>query len=100
VKPTEDEWQAAKAAIEIMRESGDPEHVAKLMHYLEYKSELLEKVCHHAQLYVQFGLDEQEHTALVKAVERWCLPWRWSTVRSRSGFSKSMPSRRLPDPAD
>lgn len=70
MKPSEDEHKAAFAAIAQMRDAGDPDHVAKTMAYLQYRVEILENLVKHAKRYVQFGLDEHEHTMLVKAVER------------------------------
>ena len=70
MKPTEDEHQAALAAAETIREAGDPDHLAKTLAYLQYRVEILENLAEHAKLYVQFGLDEQEHAHMIKAVER------------------------------
>lgn len=70
MRPTEEEHRAALAAAEKIREAGDPDHLAKTLAYLQYRVEILENVAEHAKLYVQFGLDEQEHARMVKAVER------------------------------
>jgi precorrin-6B methylase 1 len=70
VKPTEEEHRAALAAAETIHDAGDPDHLAKTLAYLQYRVEILENLAEHAKRYVQFGLDEHEHTQLVKAVER------------------------------
>ena len=70
MKPTEEEFDTAMAAVERIREEGDPEHVAKVVRHLEYKAELLERVYRHAVLYIHFGLNEHEHAELVRAIER------------------------------
>ena len=70
MKPTEEEHRAAFAKIEEIREAGDPDHVAKTMAYLQYRVEILENLVTHAKRYVQFGLDEHEHSMMIKAVDR------------------------------
>lgn len=70
MKPTEQELEAAFAAAETMREAGDPDHVHKVLAYLQYRTEILENLAEHAMRYVKFGLDEREHSKLIKAVDR------------------------------
>jgi len=70
VKPSDEEHKAAFAMIEEIREAGDPDHVAKTMAYLQYRVEILENLATHAKRYVQFGLDEREHSMMIKAVDR------------------------------
>ncbi|MDX1593860.1 MAG: hypothetical protein R3298_06400 [Gammaproteobacteria bacterium] len=70
MKPTEEEHAAAFAALEKIREAGDPDHIAKTMAYLQYRVEILENLAVHAVRYVHFGLDEREHSRLIKAVDR------------------------------
>ena len=70
MKPTEEEHAAAFAAVEKMREAGDPDHVHKVIAYLQYRTEILENLAEHATRYVQFGLAEHEHSLLIKAVDR------------------------------
>lgn len=70
MKPTEEEHAAAFAAADKLREEGDPDHVHKVLAYLQYRVEILENLTEHAVRYVKFGLDEREHSKLIKAVER------------------------------
>ncbi len=70
MKPTEEEHKAAFAAAEKLREAGDPDHLHKVLAYLQYRVEILENLSEHAIRYVKFGLDEREHSRLIKAVER------------------------------
>jgi hypothetical protein len=70
VKPTEEEWDAALAAVKKLRDAGDPDHLAKTFAYLDYRCDILDDLAKHAKRYVQFGLDEHEHRLLVKAVDR------------------------------
>ena len=70
MKPTEEEHAAAFAAADKMREAGDPDHIHKVLAYLQYRTEILENLAEHAMRYVKFGLDEREHSKLIKAVER------------------------------
>ena len=68
MKPTEEEHRAAFAALEAIREAGDPDHLAKTLAYLQYRVEILENLVTHAKRYVQFGMDE--HSLMIKAVDR------------------------------
>ena len=70
MKPSDEEHAAAIAAMEAIREAGDPDHLAKTLAYLQYRVEILENLVEHARRYVQFGLDEHEHSMLIKAVDR------------------------------
>lgn len=70
MKPTEEELEAAFAAAKRMRDEGDPDHVHKALAYLQYRTEILENLTEHAVRYVKFGMDEREHSLMVKAVER------------------------------
>jgi hypothetical protein len=62
VKPTEEELAAAFAVANKMREEGDPDHVHKVLAYLQYRTEILENLTTHAVRYVKFGMDEHEHS--------------------------------------
>ncbi|NCF09703.1 MAG: hypothetical protein GWP66_03375 [Gammaproteobacteria bacterium] len=70
MKPTEEELAAAFAVANKMREEGDPDHVHKVLAYLLYRTEILENLTTHAVRYVKFGMDEHEHSLMIKAVDR------------------------------
>ena len=70
MKPSEEEHTAAFSAIAKLRDEGDPDHVAKTMAYLQYRVEILENLVTHAKRYVKFGMDEHEHSLMIKAVDR------------------------------
>jgi hypothetical protein len=70
LKPTSDELQAALAEAERMREQGaDPYHLARSLHYLANRVQLLEVVFEAAKNYLHFGQEEREHAILVNAIE-------------------------------
>ncbi|HEY5789712.1 MAG TPA: hypothetical protein VIX81_03755, partial [Gammaproteobacteria bacterium] len=53
-----------------LRESDDPDHLGQVFFFLNRRNRLLEDLYRHAKLYVQFGMDEQEHQLMIKAVDR------------------------------
>lgn len=70
MKPSEAELKQAIFESRRMRAAADDPHaLAKTVLYLQRRVESLEKVCRTADLYLHFGLPEQEHAELVRALE-------------------------------
>ncbi len=70
MKPSEAELKRAVFESRRMRAAADDPHaLAKTVLYLQRRVESLEKVCRTADLYLHFGLPEQEHAELVRALE-------------------------------
>lgn len=70
-KPTQEEFEAALSEAKRMREQGeDAQHLAKAFLNLNYHSELPRNVLHAAEIHLQSGMAEREHTQLVKAIEK------------------------------
>lgn len=67
--PTAEELNEALDDAERIREQGDPVHLARALFYLHRRNGFLEKVFQAAELYVQFGQEEHEHSMLLKAIE-------------------------------
>ena len=70
MKPTDEEYRAAVAAAGRLREGDDPDHLGQTFFHMNRRIRLLEELYRHAKLYVQFGMDEQEHQLMIKAVDR------------------------------
>ncbi|WJW74967.1 hypothetical protein QVG61_10725 [Thiohalobacter sp. IOR34] len=70
MKPSNEQMEAALAEAERLREAdADPRGVAHMLLYLARRNAALERVCEVAERYVKFGLDENEHRQLLKALE-------------------------------
>ncbi|OOZ39836.1 hypothetical protein BOW53_09940 [Solemya pervernicosa gill symbiont] len=69
-KPSEEELkQALEEAIRMVEAREDPKFIAKALLNLNYRIGYLEKVKDAAERYVRFGLSEQEHSMLLKALD-------------------------------
>ena len=65
MKPTEIEMNAAVSEAERLRiEGDDPHFLGRSLLYLHHRNELLEAVAEHAELFLRFGLPEDEHAKL------------------------------------
>lgn len=70
-KPTEEELAGALKEAQRMREQGeDPLHLAKALLNMNYQNEFLLGVLRAAENYLNSGMAETEHTALLKAIEK------------------------------
>ena len=70
-KPSENELAAALNEAKRMREQDDDPHfVAKVLLNLNYMHGCLMEVLHAAENYVNSGMAEQEHTLLLKAIDK------------------------------
>lgn len=70
MKPTTDELEMALDVAERMRDADiDSYYLAKSLLYLDQRNQLLEKVLEHVELFIQFGLPEDEHARLVLLLE-------------------------------
>ncbi|PWK50103.1 hypothetical protein [Pleionea mediterranea] len=69
--PTEKELQQALTTAATMREqNNDHDFIAKSLLNLNHRVELLEKVKHYAKLYLRSGQGSQEHTLLLRAIDK------------------------------
>ncbi|MCG6886288.1 MAG: hypothetical protein LJE74_03690 [Proteobacteria bacterium] len=70
-KPTEQELEQALTHAGRMRETGeDPHFLAKALLSCHYLNGYLVDVLRAAEDYIRTGLSEQEHTRLIKAIEK------------------------------
>lgn len=71
MKPTAEELKEALAEMERMRVEAeeDPHHLVKCFLHLYRRNEVLERVLEHAELYLRFGLPEEEHAQLRKLLD-------------------------------
>lgn len=70
MKPNKDQMGAAVAAAEQLRDKGvDKHHLGRSLLYLQRRNKLLEQLLEHIELYLQFGLPEEEHAKLKKLLE-------------------------------
>ncbi len=70
MKPTEAEVnKAVTEALRMRAAADDPHTLAKTVLYLQRRVESLEKVRRSADLYLNFGLPEKEHSDLLLALE-------------------------------
>ncbi len=70
-KPTEQELQHALETAVKMREQGlDPDFIAKSLLNLNYRFDLMMKVLAQTKLYLHSGESPQEHSRLVRAIEK------------------------------
>lgn len=70
MKPTPEEFQAAIREAERLRaDTADPHALAKTVLYQRERLRYLEDVLLRAERMVKFGMDEQEHALLVKALD-------------------------------
>lgn len=70
MKPTTVELDMALDAAERMRGADiDPHHLAKSLLYLHQRDQLLEKLLVRVELFIKFGLPEDEHARLVRLLE-------------------------------
>lgn len=70
MKPTLEELHQAMTEAERLRAAGeDKHHLAKTLLYQQERLNYLEDVCLRADRLVKFGLDEQEHALLIKALD-------------------------------
>ena len=69
-KPSAEEMTIAlKEATYMVEHDLDPKFVAKALLNLNYRVHYFEKVFRAAEKYLNFGQDEHEHQALLKAIE-------------------------------
>ena len=69
-KPTAQELEKALTAAKSMREKGqDPDFLAKTLLNHDFRLGYLEEVMHAAERYLR-GMSEQEHTHLLRAIEK------------------------------
>lgn len=69
-KPTAEEMAVAlNEAANMVEHNLDPKFIAKALLNLNYRVQYFEKVFKAAEKYMKFGQEEQEHQALLKAIE-------------------------------
>ncbi len=70
MKPTLEELHQALTEAQRLRAAGeDTQHLAKTVLYQQERLRHLEEVCQRAERLVKFGLDENEHALLLKALD-------------------------------
>ena len=70
-KPTEQELKMALDHAEFLRESGqDAHYLGKALMNCNYQMGFLLDVFHAAERYLKSGMNETEHTRLLKAIEK------------------------------
>ena len=71
-KPTDEEIKEALAEAGRMREQDDdPHHVAKALLNCHFMLQHAEKVYHAAQEFLHTGMDQTQHSRLVKALDEY-----------------------------
>ena len=71
-KPTDQELKQALAEAARMREKGeDPHHVAKALLNCHFRLQHAEKIYQAAQEYLRTGMEQHQHSLLVKALEEY-----------------------------
>ncbi|MCK4706908.1 MAG: hypothetical protein KAT90_15645 [Gammaproteobacteria bacterium] len=70
-KPSDNEVDSAiKMAIQMRENQMDPFFVAKTLLSHNYRIKYLEEVLKAAERYINMGMAERQHTALLKAIEK------------------------------
>ena len=70
-KPTEQELEAALEMAALMRDKKiDPSFIAKSLLSHHYRIKHLEEVLRAADRYINQGMSEQEHSHLIRAIEK------------------------------
>ena len=70
MKPTEAELKEALSEAEKLRiTDDDPHHLSKCLLFLHYRIGMLEEVATHAERFLRFGLQEDEHAQLRRLLD-------------------------------
>jgi len=86
-KPTEEELETAlEMAAQMRDKKTDPFFIAKALLNHNYRIKYLEEILHAADRYINYGMSEQEHTHLIRAIEKAKDAESFTASRERDSF--------------